>query len=187
MPSASRRLLGPAQWAALRNPRRLEVVMAMEAHAPCSIAELAAVLACRPASLYRHLQVLERAGLLKKAGRKPAGRRWATVYAHGPWLSAGHYHAPSGRGLREHGELVVALARPAARTYLRGVMAQRGRSQKLATTQASSMFERTWLDASSQREVKRLFLRLVEIVRAGRRSRRGQRFQISVMSAPIPD
>jgi hypothetical protein len=107
------------------------------------------------------------------------------VYAHGPWLGAAHYHAPSGRGLREHGELVVALARPAARAYMRGVMAQRGRSQKLATAQVGSMFERTWLDASGQREVKQLMLRLMEVVQAGRRSRRGQRFQISMMAAPM--
>jgi hypothetical protein len=184
MPASRKRLLGPAQWAALRHPRRLEVIVTMEALAPCSIAELAASMDCRPASLYRHVQTLARAGLLREAGRKSVGRRWASLYELGPACSLDHFHAPSGRGLREHGELVLALSRPAGRAYMHGVLAQRGAPQNLAKLRCSSMFERTWLDTRSLAEVQRLVHALYKLVQQGRRTRRGERFQLSLMFAP---
>jgi len=185
MPAPKRRLLAAAHWAAFRHPRRLEIIVAMEALAPCSIAELAASMECRPASLYRHVQTLTRAGLLREAGRKPVGRRWTSLYDLGPACGLEHFHAPTGRGLREHGELVLALSRPAGRAYLRGVLAQRGAAQDLAKLRCTSMFERTWLDAKAQAEVKRLMRALYKLVQRGRRMRKGDRFQISVMSAPM--
>lgn len=184
MPAPRKRLLGPSQWAALRHPRRLEVMVNMEALAPCSIAELAASMDCRPASLYRHVQTLARAGLLRQAGRKSVGRRWASLYELGASCGMAHFDAPTGRGLREHGELVLALSRPAGRAYMRGVLAQRGAPQDLAKLRCSSMFERTWLDTKSQTEVQRLVHALYRLVQQGRRTRRGERFQLSLMFAP---
>ena len=49
-------MLGPVQWHALRSQRRLDVMMAAEALAPCSIAELGRAMGCRPAGLYRHVR-----------------------------------------------------------------------------------------------------------------------------------
>lgn len=178
------RMLQATQWRALRSQKRLDVVMAMEAHAPCSIAELSKAMGCQPAGLYRHMRTLVRAGLLVESGRKTAGKRWATVYDLGPYLTAMQCHAPSGRGLREHGELVLSLARPAGRAYLRGVLSQRGRSQAALKRSCHAMFERTWLDARAQAQVHRLVHTLYAVVQRGRRLRRGERFQISLMSAP---
>lgn len=186
-PRAKERLIERAQWQALRSQSRLDLLMAMEANSPCSIAEVATALGRRPAGLYRHVRALVRADLLREAGRRPIGRRWATLYALGPAHGRTHFDAPSGRGLREHGELVLALARPAGRAYLRAIRAQKGEPQSAARLRCSAMFERTWLDRRSQREVKRLLERLYRIVQQGRRSRRGERFQVSVMSAPTVD
>lgn len=177
-------MLGKTQWLALRGQRRLDVLMAMEAHAPCSIADLAMAMGQRPAGLYRHVRALVQSGFLREAGRKVVGRRWASVYDRGPFLTAMHCDAPSGHGLREHGELVLSLARPAGRAYLRGVVSQAGQPQAAMNRRCSAMFERTWLDAAAQAEVKRLVRALYEIVQRGRRQRRGERFQISLMSAP---
>lgn len=185
MAAPKRRLLATAQWAAFRHPRRLEIIVTMEALAPCSIADLAASMDCRPASLYRHVQILTRARLLREAGRKSAGRRWASLYELGPACGLDHFHAPSGRGLREHGELVLALSRPAGRAYLRGVLAQRGAPQDVAKLRCNAMFERTWLDLKAQAEVRRLVRALYKVVQQGRCTRKGERFQISVMSAPL--
>lgn len=182
-----RRMLETPQWRALRSQLRLDVLMTMEAHAPCSIAELASVMGRRPASLYRHVQALVRAELLQQAGRKTTGRRWASVFALGPAYGAAHFHAPSGQGLREHGALVLALARPAGRAFLRAMLAQRGVAQATATLRCFAMFERTWLDAKAQAEVRRLLDGVYRIVQRGRRTRRGERFQISVMSAPTAE
>lgn len=179
------RLMGPAQWRALCSQRRLDVMMAMEALAPCSIAELGAALHCRPAGLYRHVHALTSAGLLREVGRKSVGRRWTTVYALGPFHGAQHFDAPTGRGLREHGRLVLALARPAGRAYVQGVLAQQGVPQSTARRRCGAMFERTWLDARSQAALQRLVRRMFDIVQRGRRVRRGERFQVSLMVAPV--
>jgi hypothetical protein len=186
MPAEARRqrLLGPAQWRALRNLRRLDMVLALEAQSPCSIAEMAESLGCKPASLYRHMRVLLQAGLAAEAGRRAAGRRWTTLYREGPCLRAAHFDAPTGRGLAEHGRLVACLARPAARQYQRAAAALRGQSQTAAQRQLSSMFERTWMDDRQVDAFKRLVLRMFRLVQQGRRTRRGTRFQVSLMASP---
>ena len=77
-----------------------------------------------------------------------------------------------------------SLARTAGRAYLRGIVAQRGKSQAVARQQCAAMFERTWLDARAQAEMRRLLMRAFRLIERGRRSRRGERFQVSVMVAP---
>jgi len=188
MPVEARRsrLLGPAQWRALGSLRRLDMVMVLEAQSPCSIADMADTLGCKPASLYRHMRVLLRAGLAAEAGRRTAGRRWTTMYREGPHLRAAHFDAPTGRGLTEHGRMVACLARPAARQYQRAAAAFRGQSQSVAQRQLSSMFERTWMDDRQLDAFKRLVLRLLRLVQQGRRTRRGMRYQVSLMASPVP-
>jgi hypothetical protein len=67
---------------------------------------------------------------------------------------------------------------------MRGVLAQRGSPQKIAKLRCSSMFERTWLDTKSQAKVQRLARALYTLVQQGRRTRRGERFLLSLMFAP---
>lgn len=66
---------GLKAWTTYAAPVRLELVEAMRAIAPCSIAELASALD-RPAdTLYRHVEKLERIGVIVDAGKRRKGRR----------------------------------------------------------------------------------------------------------------
>jgi transposase-like protein len=161
------------------------MLLVLEAQSPCSIAEVAKALGCKPASLYRHMRMLLQAGLAAEAGRRTAGRRWTTHSREGPLLRATHFDAPTGRGLAEHGRLVACLARPAARQFQRAATALRGQSQASAQRQLSAMFERTWMDDRQLDAFKRLVLRMFRLVQRGRRTRRGMRYQVSLMASPV--
>jgi DNA-binding transcriptional ArsR family regulator len=60
----SRSIEGVAQLRGLRSPLRQEIVDALQAEGPCSIAELAGRLERSPDSLYYHVRALLRLGLL---------------------------------------------------------------------------------------------------------------------------
>jgi len=70
----------PAQLTALASPLRQEIVDAITAAGPCSIAEVGELLG-RPADrLYFHIKHLLRAGLLVKAGTRKEGRAVAVLF-----------------------------------------------------------------------------------------------------------
>lgn len=179
-------IFGPLQWRAVRHPTRLEMVLALEAMAPCSLADLSATMGRPAAGLYRHMGQLVKAGFARTAGRRAAGRRWTTLYACGPYLQIGirHFDAPSGRGLREHGRLVCGLAKAAARDYLRATVAQQGRPAGSAELVLTSMVERTRFDDRQLRRLKSLSRQMYRLIQEGRRQGRGQRYQVTLMASP---
>lgn len=70
----------PKQIRSLVSPARQEIVDAIHAAGPLTIAQIAAVMG-RPAdSLYFHVRTLERVGLLLKVGEAPTGRRAGGIY-----------------------------------------------------------------------------------------------------------
>lgn len=70
----------PAQVRALASPARQEVVDALVAAGPCSIAELAAHTGRAPDSLYHHIRVLKKAGLILERDPRKSGRHVAAIY-----------------------------------------------------------------------------------------------------------
>lgn len=70
----------PAQVRALASPARQEVIDALVAAGPCSIAELAAHTGRAPDSLYHHIRVLKKAGLILERDPRKSGRHVAAIY-----------------------------------------------------------------------------------------------------------
>jgi DNA-binding Lrp family transcriptional regulator len=70
----------PAQIRALSSPVRQEIVDAIEAAGPSTIAEVAASLGRRPDALYFHTRELEKVGLLRRVGTRGEGRSAAAVF-----------------------------------------------------------------------------------------------------------
>jgi DNA-binding transcriptional ArsR family regulator len=68
------------QLRALASPMRHRIVAAFEALGRCTVRELADHLDVPAESLYYHLRVLTRAGLVVEAGTKPTERRLAQLY-----------------------------------------------------------------------------------------------------------
>jgi DNA-binding transcriptional ArsR family regulator len=81
----------PAQLRALSSPARQEIVDALGALGPASIADLAAHLGRRPQALYYHVRALQRAGLVLQAGTRRVGRSDGGLFvAAGQRLAIGY-------------------------------------------------------------------------------------------------
>lgn len=70
----------PAQVRALASPARQEIVDALVAAGPCSIAELAAHTGRASDSLYHHIRVLKKTGLILERDPRKTGRHVAAIY-----------------------------------------------------------------------------------------------------------
>ncbi len=71
----------PEEVEALRSPVRQQIVELLEEHPDSSVAELAGWIGMPAESLYFHLQPLRAVGLVLESGRRPAGRRYESLYA----------------------------------------------------------------------------------------------------------
>ena len=69
----------PDQIAAIASPVRQEVLDGVQAIGPCAIFDLATFLGRAPDSLYYHIRMLEKVGLLIPCGQCKAGRRDAAM------------------------------------------------------------------------------------------------------------
>jgi AcrR family transcriptional regulator len=68
------------QRKALTSPIRLEILGQFFSPGGMSIAEVAEHMGRPPASLYYHFRILEKVGLLKRAGSRPSGKRTEVLY-----------------------------------------------------------------------------------------------------------
>jgi len=70
----------PERGAALRSPLRLEILGLFTGGVPLAIADMARLMGRTPGSLYYHVDLLERARLLKRTGTRPKGKRWEALF-----------------------------------------------------------------------------------------------------------
>lgn len=71
---------GRAQRSALASPLRLEILGLFTSRDPLAISEMAALMGRSAGSLYHHVGILEKAGLLKKTGTRPKGKRHEALF-----------------------------------------------------------------------------------------------------------
>jgi DNA-binding transcriptional ArsR family regulator len=70
----------PAQRSALASPLRLEIIGLFAEPGALSIADMARRMGRPAGSLYHHVGVLEKAGLLQRAGTRPKGKRHEALF-----------------------------------------------------------------------------------------------------------
>lgn len=71
---------GADQRSALASPLRLEILGLFTQSEPLSIAEMAELMGRSAGSLYHHVNLLENAGLLKRTGTRPKGKRHEALF-----------------------------------------------------------------------------------------------------------
>lgn len=69
-----------AQRTALTSPIRLEILGLFMGTGPLSISDMAQKMGRPAGSLYHHVGLLEKAGILRKAGTRPKGKRFETLF-----------------------------------------------------------------------------------------------------------
>lgn len=172
----------PAQVAALASPVRQEIVDAMCAIGPCSVAELAALLG-RPAdALYYHVRALLRVGLLIDRGTRPAGRRAEAVYDV-PARRMRLRYEPANR--RAIARAVASMLRVAERDFRAALRSSDARlSGDLRDVWAGRV--RGWLTDEQVEEANRLLTRLLELVRGCERPQGARLHAFAFVLAPTP-
>ena len=69
-----------AQRNALTSPIRLEILGLFMGTGPLSISDMARKMGRKAGSLYHHVGLLEQAGILRRAGTRPKGKRFETLF-----------------------------------------------------------------------------------------------------------
>lgn len=88
------KITGKTQRAAVTSPLRLEILGLFVSAEPLAISDMAVLMNRTPSSLYHHVGILEQAGLLKKAGTRPKGKRHEALYL--PTATRFEYDTSSG-------------------------------------------------------------------------------------------
>jgi len=70
----------PAQRAAVTSPIRLEILGLFTGTGPLAISDMARLMGRPAGSLYHHVGVLEDAGILRRTGTRPKGKRYETLF-----------------------------------------------------------------------------------------------------------
>ena len=71
---------GTDQRAALASPLRLEILGLFTSPEPLAISDMAPLMGRSAGSLYHHVGILERAGLLVRTGTRPKGKRYEALF-----------------------------------------------------------------------------------------------------------
>jgi DNA-binding transcriptional ArsR family regulator len=170
------------QMRALAASTRQEIVDVLSRMGTVSVAELGTALA-RPAdSLYYHLRILQRVGLVLSAGsRRLAGRREALFRAVAPELSLCYQLGRKGNG-REVSAIIASMLRLGIRDF----------SESFETAAAAvsgpnrelwALRETGWLAQDQIAEVNRHIQRLRQIMATPERN--GRLYAVTVVLTPL--
>lgn len=72
--------LAEVRRTALASPHRLEIIGLFTTAEPLAISDMAIRMGRKPTSLYHHVEILEAAGILRRSGTRPKGKRMETLY-----------------------------------------------------------------------------------------------------------
>ena len=170
------------QMRALAAPTRQEIVDVLPRMGTVSVAELATALG-RPAdSLYHHLRILKRAGLVRNAGsRWLEGRRESLFRAVAPEMSLRYELGKKGNG-RQINAIIAAMLRLGIRDF----------SNSFETTDASvsgpnrelwALRKTGWLSRAQIAEVNRYIEKLMHVMAAP--SRNGRLYAVTIVLTPL--
>lgn len=175
----------PAAWEVMSSPVRTEIVEALRLIAPCSVAELAAVID-RPAdTLYRHIELLQEAGFITEAGYRKGERNVEQLIDVAADDFAIDFRDSSGEAenravVRMAGSFLKATAR-AVRDSAEARQLEFGSS----TRNLAISYELSWLTPERFAEVRGLISRLKQIMDEGKKQRQGRLYMTLAIASPV--
>jgi hypothetical protein len=175
----------PEQLAALRSPVRQEIIFGLAPARIRTVAELASVLGRSPHSLYHHVRVLERVGLILNMGIQRRNRRDEVLYAT-PGRSLRIHRDPGSPTFRRNMRgLVAGLLRLAERDFVRELA--RRASTRVVTPNLSAGRIKGRLTTGQFREVLRLMGRLYALMGNHPEQTVGTMHALTMVIAPLKE
>jgi DNA-binding transcriptional ArsR family regulator len=176
----------PEQHAALASPVRQEIVDSLAPTGVCSIAEIAAMLARSPHSLYHHVRALVRVGLVLKVGERKVGRRIEALYAAPGRRLQVHYDMDSSVFIRNLRRQVSGTLRLTERDFHRGLV----RREDLCIIPRVNLWAgrlKGRLSASQLREVNRLMRKIWGLFSDHPQQTEGELHALTMVIVPLRD
>ena len=152
----------PEQLAAIRSPVRQEIIDALAPARIRTVAEIASMLGRSTHSLYHHVRVLERVGLILNMGIERRNRRDEALYATPGRRLRIHRDPGSPTFQRNMRGLVAGMLRLTERDFVRELT--RRASTKVVSTNLSAGRMKGRLTDAQLREVRRLMGRLYDLL-----------------------
>jgi hypothetical protein len=153
----------PKQLAALRSPVRQEIIDALAPTRIRTVAELASMLGRSTHSLYHHVRVLERVGLILNMGIERRNRRDEALYATPGRLLRIHRDPRSATFRRNMRGLVAGMLRLTERDFVRE-LARRASTKVVPSMNLSAGRMKGRLTTGQLHEVLRLMGRLYDLL-----------------------
>lgn len=169
------------QVRALYAPARQEVLDALEAAGPCSIAELARLLGRRATALYAHVEALVRVGLIVPAGSRRDGRHVAAAYDVADRPMVLDYDGPAGR--RAMVRVVSGAVRLSQREFARSCV--RGAKGKGGDRVVWGGRARGWLTGDEVRKLNGLLREAQELLRRARPRQGARAISLGFILSPV--
>lgn len=167
----------PAVWHLLMSPVRVEIAEGLRCLGPCSVAELAELID-RPAdTLYRHLQLLQDAGLVVAAGFRKGPRNTEQLVDVAAEDFRPVFDPASGETASD---AILHMARTFLKCADRAIRdVADARAFNFTNTPQRNVimnYELGWLTADDVAELRALVDRMKAIMDAGKRTRQGRPF-----------
>ena len=162
------RISDPRQRKALTSPVRIELIETLIRLGAASVAELAERMGRAPDSLYYHVRLLERVGVLRVVERRRSGANREAVYACVAERVELDCDPESEASVHAEEQSLGALLRLTERTYSRALRGGRVRA-KGAARDLQAHRVRATLDAAGRRELNRRLDELLDFLRAANR------------------
>lgn len=176
----------PAKWKALLSPARSEIMQGLRCIGPCSVAELAAMID-RPAdTLYRHLDVLQRAGFVERTGERKRSRHTEQlVDVTGSDFAIGFGQPGDAKSDETLHATSKAFLRSTARTVRDALKAGQLTVQPSTLRNFVLNYDVAWLTPERFRQVRGLVKQLKDIMDEGNAERHGRLYVTLTVSSPL--
>ncbi len=172
------------QWSAFCSGVRLEILTAIHGLGEASIAEVARAIDRSADGLYRHIRILEAAGLIESCDVRRVGRQTEAVYrpaSRTPVIQVDP-RTPEGRDrVRELLHTVQREGRRAFETALEAGELRSGARDRNSWVRIT----RGWLDEDDLRELDRMIEEMVAFFAARQERRPGRLHQVALVASPL--
>jgi hypothetical protein len=174
-------------WSNLMVPARVEIAEVLRCMGPCTMSQLASILA-RPAdTLYRHMQHLEAAGLVLRSTTRQPGKRSEAVYQFvADDVTPGF--PPDRKGQQALLGMTNAFFRTAVHSVRDSAQAQKLRFGALPQGEEPNiaiLYELGWLSPESLKQARSLLAQLKQLMDEGKRSAKGELFMSFALLTPV--
>lgn len=174
-------------WSMLMAPIRVEIAEVLRCMGPCTMAQLASNLA-RPAdTLYRHMQMLQKSGLVRSSTIRQPGKRSEQLFEFIADDVAPAF-APDRKGQQALMGMTNSFFRAAVHAIKDSASAQRLRFGDLPEGEQpnlSILYELGWLTPEALAKARSLLAQLKVLMDEGKRSGKGELFMSVAVLTPV--